>query len=62
MTLKEAIKFLIDEFYLDDQVYAAREMGHGKLYDGEPWKGNSWEHPFVLKFCEAVQVLKEELK
>ena len=62
MTLNEAIKFLLNEFFLEDQVYHAREMGRSIKVDGEYWYGSSWDHPFVTKFAEAVATLRKESK
>lgn len=55
MTLDEAIAFLLHEFHLGDHVYDARERSH----DMEPLDiENSWDHPFVKKFSEAVDALE----
>jgi len=57
MTLKEAIKILIEDEFLGDFVYDIRE----RCLDDE-FKGNSWDHPRVLRFNDAVNRLREELK
>lgn len=56
MTLKEAIVYLLDEFHLADQVYTVRSRA---VESGDPtFIGNSWEHPAVTKFSEAIEALE----
>lgn len=55
MTLPEAIDYLLDEFHLGDYVYDVRSRA---VESGEPFEGNSWDHPKVLKFAEAVKALQ----
>jgi len=56
VTLVEALAYLFDEFHLEDKVYDVRARA---VENGEPFEGNSWDHPAVLKFSEACQTLKE---
>lgn len=56
MTLEEAIVYLLDEFHLGDKVYDVRSRA---VEGGEPFDGNSWDHPAVVRFNEACKALEE---
>lgn len=45
---------------LDDAVYDVRERRGGDDVDGQPYIGNSWEHPTVRRYSDAVTILREE--
>jgi len=57
MTLKEAIKILVEDESIGDFIYNIRE----RALDSE-FEGNSWDHPRVIRYSNAVERLKEELK
>ncbi len=57
MELKEAIKVLIEEEHLGDFVYNVRERANSD----NTFTGNSWDHPRVKRFSEAVTRLQQEL-
>lgn len=59
MTLKEAITVLVKDEHLGDFVYNVRDNANGS---GDGYKGNSWDHPRVKKFSEAVTALENYLK
>lgn len=54
MTLKEAIKVLVDEEHIGDFVYDIKE----RAYEDRSFKGNSWDHPRVKRFSDAVAALE----
>ena len=56
MTIHDAVAYLLDEFYLGDKVYDVRSRA---LETDGVFAGNSWEHPAVTKFSEAVKALEE---
>ena len=56
MTLVEAIRVLVREEHIGDFVYNIRERAMGEQ-DG--YKGDSWDHPRVKRFSEAVSVLEQ---
>jgi hypothetical protein len=59
MTLREALKVVLDDESLEDKVYDVRS----RAVEGDPdFSGNSWDHPRVTRFGEACQVLRGELK
>ena len=55
MTLDAAIRYLLDEFHLGDQVYTVRDRA---VESGDGFKGNSWDHPMVSKFQAALDALE----
>lgn len=57
MTLEDAIVALVDEFSIGDMIYHVRESS-----DYREFAGNSWDHPRVVKFSDAVVALTEEAK
>lgn len=57
MTLDEAIVALVDEFSLGDFIYNVREN-----LDLRDFKGNSWDHPRVMRFSDAVVALTVRAK
>jgi hypothetical protein len=57
MELKEAIRILLKEEHLEDWIYDVRERTH----EDSGWKGDSWEHPRVVRFGEVCNTLKEYL-
>lgn len=59
MDLREAIKALIEEYHLADYAYDVRGRAVGSQ-DG--FEGNSWDHPKVKRFSEAVSALEDSLK
>lgn len=59
MTLHEAIVYLLDEFHLGDSIYAVRSRA---VESGDDFAGNSWDHPAVKKFYDAVMALEAARK
>lgn len=57
MTLKEALEIVLKEG-LEDAVYRVRERA-GE--EDSVFVGNSWHHPRVLAYSDAVMRLKKEL-
>jgi hypothetical protein len=57
MDLKEAIHVLVKEEFLGDWVYSVRE----RALSDESYTGNSWDHPRVKRFSQAVKVLEDYL-
>jgi hypothetical protein len=45
---------------LGDAVYEVRERFGGDPVNGQPYTGNSWEHPIVKEYSDAVVVLQSE--
>lgn len=68
MTFREAMKIVVEDEALGDSVYDVRESasGGGSAEDKAWWdanpNGNSWDHPRVVRFSEAVTVLENWLK
>lgn len=59
MDLKEAIKVVVEEEHLGDFVYTVRD----RAMESDPrFRGNSWDHPRVARFSQAVERLTQELK
>lgn len=58
MELKEAIRILVKDENLGDFIYNVRERAN----ESGRFKGNSWDHPRVKRFSDAVTRLEEELK
>lgn len=58
MTLREAIRVLVEEEHIGDFVYNVRE----RTYEDTSYKGNSWDHPRVKRFSDAVTALEIWLK
>ena len=54
MTLRTAIKILVEEEHIGDFVYNVRE----RALDDSNYKGNSWDHPRVKRFSDAVTALE----
>ena len=52
--LREALRVLLDVESIEDSVYSVRERAGS---DAE-FKGNSWDHPRVKAFSDAIEVLK----
>ena len=59
MDMREAVKYLLEDFHLEDKVYDVRSRA---AESGDGWEGNLWEHPAVNKFSEACMALKAWLK
>ena len=59
MTLREAIKALVEEYNLDDRIYDVREriLGFDDWCEANP-ETSTWEHPKVIRFGEVCMVLK----
>lgn len=65
MTLDEAIKALLDEYHLEDRAEDARDYIWGEeqeLPDEQRFKGNRWDHPYVVRFYEICDVLKAHIR
>lgn len=59
MTLLEALKVLVDDEHIGDHIYYIRDNAIG---DDPSYKGNSWDHPRVKRFSDAVHVIEQEVK
>jgi len=59
MTLKEAIRILIEEEHMEDWIYHVKSAA---AEDGSRWKGSLWDHPRVQRYSEVCKVLKDHLK
>jgi len=55
MTLHEAIVYLLDDFHLGDKIYEVRARA---VENNSSYQGNSWDHPAVTRFNEAVMTLE----
>ena len=55
MTLHDAVVYLLDEFHLGDKVYDAREQAVSR---DPSFPGDSWQHPYVLRFQMALDALE----
>ncbi len=58
MTLNEAINLLVNKEHIGDFIYTIRE----RTYEDRAFKGNSWDHPRVKAYSDAVKVLEDYLK
>lgn len=56
MTLKDAIRIVIVDESIEDLIYQIRDR-----IEDPAWLGNTWDHPRVIRYSEAVMRLKEEL-
>jgi hypothetical protein len=45
---------------LGDAIYDVRERFGAEDVEGKPYEGNSWHHPKVKEYSDAVGVLKAE--
>lgn len=59
MTLYEALKVVVKDEHLADYIYHVREHAMGS---GDGYTGESWNHPRVKRFSEAVTVLENYVK
>lgn len=59
MTVKEALDIVLHTECLGDYVYQVRDQAR-ESEDG--FEGNSWDHPRVIAFNEAVDVLENYYK
>lgn len=59
MDLKEAICILIKKEHIEDFIYDVRNRA---VETDLAYKGNSWEHPRVKQYSEAINVLKKYLE
>jgi hypothetical protein len=55
-----AIRTVNELHDLGDATYDVREQRGGNDVGGQPFTGNSWEHPDVKRYSDAVTVLREE--
>lgn len=58
MTLKEALKVIIEDEFLEDSIYEVRDRADGERTPEEEGL-NRWELPRVKRFAEACRVLKQ---
>lgn len=58
MDLKEALKVILEEEHIGDFIYNVRE----RAVQDPSYKGDSWHHPRVKRYGDAVARLTEELK
>lgn len=58
MDLKEAIKVLVEDEFIGDFIYNVRE----RTYEDSNFRGNSWDHPRVKRYGNAVAFLENWLK
>lgn len=58
--IEAAIKTINTHHNLGDAVYDVRERHGGDKVKGRQFKGNSWEHPTVKAYSDAVGVLQKE--
>jgi hypothetical protein len=56
MDIKEAIKILLEEEFIEDWIYDVRDLASSS---GDGFKGNMWDHPRVIRFGEICSVLKK---
>lgn len=57
MDLKEALKVLLEEEHIGDFVYTVRERAVTQAF-----ADNSWEHPRVIRYSDAVVYLTSVMK
>lgn len=57
MTLREALQIVVRDESLGDHVYSVRDRAAGDA----TFKGNTWDHPRVTRFSEAVTTLERHL-
>jgi hypothetical protein len=55
MDIREAIKVLLDEESIGDYIYTVRE----RAGNDATFTGNSWDHPRVTRYQEALTALRE---
>lgn len=52
---------IVDKHHnLGDQVYDVRERHGWDYVDGKPYEGESWQHPTVTAYGDAVETLRRE--
>ncbi len=69
MKLKEAVRILVEEEFLEDWIYDIRDRAReeerneqwGNFFEDNP-EASSWDHPRVERFSEVCETLKEYLK
>jgi len=55
MSLKGAIKSLLEEFHIEDYIYNVRARA---AESGDKFEGSSWDHPKVKKFSDILTTLR----
>lgn len=55
-----AIRTVNELHDLGDAIYDVRSRYGSDNVDGQPFTGNSWDHPVVTRYNDAVNVLREE--
>jgi hypothetical protein len=58
VTLKEAIKSLLDYHAIGDNIYDARS----RAVELDDWRGESWESPRVKDYAECLKALEREIE
>lgn len=58
MTERQALKVVLEDEHLEDKVYDVRERAAGDV----GWKGDSWDHPRVKAFSDAVVTLQRHAR
>lgn len=59
--LVAALKTINKLHPLGDAVYDVRASNGGDDVGGEPFTGNSWEHPTVIAYGEACSVVERAI-
>lgn len=54
MTLREALRILVEDEHLGDWIYDIKE----RTYEDATYKGRSWDHPRVKRFSDAVAAIE----
>jgi hypothetical protein len=58
--IANAIRTINKYHDLGDAIYDVRNQWGGEPVEGVPYTGDSWEHPIVTEYNDAVMALKEE--
>jgi hypothetical protein len=58
--IAEAIRTINKYHDLGDAIYDVRQRYGSDKVNGRPYKGDSWLHPIVTEYNNAVMALREE--